>query len=162
MKQIWAPWRSKFIYQRKRKGCIFCQCQEKKSHSKNFVIETSRHSFSIMNIYPYNNGHVMVVPRLHKPSLEKLSADELMDLMSMLNRTTALIKKVLKPHGMNIGINIGKISGAGYPGHVHVHIVPRWQGDTNFMPVFTDTKVISESLETLYKSLKHASCKEKK
>lgn len=85
-----------------------------------------------------------------------------MDLMSMLNRTTALIKKVLKPHGMNIGINIGKISGAGYPGHVHVHIVPRWQGDTNFMPVFTDTKVISESLETLYKSLKHASCKEKK
>jgi len=111
----------------------------------------------MLNMYPYNNGHVMVAPKRHKPSLEVLSLPELTDLMLLLNKTTKLLSKVIKPHGYNIGVNIGKVSGAGFPGHVHIHIVPRWEGDTNFMPVLTDVKVISESLRSLYERLiKHA------
>jgi ATP adenylyltransferase len=154
MKTIWAPWRSKFIYERKRKGCIFCDAALSKNHKKHMVVDVSRHSFSMLNIYPYNNGHVMVSPKAHKPSLEKLSKDEAADLMVLLNKTTKLIKKELNPDGFNIGINMGRVSGAGYPGHVHIHVVPRWMGDTNFMPVFSDVKIISESLNMLYDRLK--------
>jgi ATP adenylyltransferase len=150
MKKIWAPWRSKFIYERKRTGCIFCKARDSKARKKSLVISVTRHSFSMLNLYPYNNGHVMVAPKRHKPCLEDLSRAEIADLMSLVNRMTVLLKKALKPEGFNIGINIGKVSGAGYPGHVHVHIVPRWTGDTNFMPVFSDIKIISESLSQLY------------
>jgi ATP adenylyltransferase len=154
MKKIWAPWRSKFIYDRKRKGCIFCDAVASKKPKKNLVIEQSDHSFSMLNLYPYNNGHIMVAPKSHKPTLESLSAKEIADLMALVNKSTVLIRKVLRPQGFNIGINIGKISGAGYPGHIHIHIVPRWNGDTNFMPVFSDVKIISESLNQLYDRLK--------
>jgi len=157
VKTIWAPWRSKFIYQRKRQGCIFCQARDSRNTSKSFVIEKTKHSFSMLNIYPYNNGHIMVVPKKHKSSLEKLSAPETTDLMRLLNKTTRLLSKVIKPQGYNIGVNIGKVSGAGFPGHVHMHIVPRWEGDTNFIPILGDVKVISESLSSLYERLrKHA------
>jgi ATP adenylyltransferase len=108
----------------------------------------------MLNLYPYNNGHIMVAPKSHKPTLESLSAKEIADLMALVNKSTVLIRKVLRPQGFNIGINIGKISGAGYPGHIHIHIVPRWNGDTNFMPVFSDVKIISESLNQLYDRLK--------
>lgn len=150
MKKIWAPWRSKFIYERKRKGCIFCNAALSKNHKKHLVVDVSEHSFSMLNLYPYNNGHIMAAPKAHKSSLEKLSQDEIADLMALLNKTTKLVKKELRPDGFNIGVNIGSVSGAGYPGHVHIHIVPRWKGDTNFMPVFSDVKVISESLNRLY------------
>ncbi len=157
MKTIWAPWRSKFIYTRKRRGCIFCRARDARDTAKHFVIQKTRHSFSMLNLYPYNNGHIMVVPKRHKGSLEDLSAAELSDMMSLLNKTTGLLTKMLKPKGYNIGINIGKVSGAGFPGHVHIHVVPRWEGDTNFMPVFSDNKIISESLSALYERLiKHA------
>ena len=154
MKKIWAPWRSKFIYERKRKGCIFCKARFSRDLKKHMVVEDSKYSFAMLNLYPYNNGHIMVAPKAHKPSIERLSRDEITDLMALLNRTTRLLREVLKPEGFNIGINIGKISGAGYPGHVHIHIVPRWKGDTNFMPVCSDVKVISESLSELYDRLK--------
>ena len=154
MKKIWAPWRSKFIYERKRKGCIFCKARLSRNPEKHLVVEDSRYSFAMLNLYPYNNGHIMVAPKAHKSGLEQLSRGEITDLMTLLNRTTILLRKVLKPDGFNIGINIGKVSGAGYPGHVHIHIVPRWKGDTNFMPVFSDVKVISESLLGLYGRLK--------
>ena len=154
MKKIWAPWRSKFIYDRKQKGCIFCNGRDSKSPNKSFIIKKTKHSFSILNIYPYNNGHIMVSPKRHVPSLEKLSSDEIGDLMELVNESTKTLKKVLKPEGFNIGANIGKVAGAGFPGHVHIHIVPRWAGDTNFMPVLNHTKVISESLEALYDRLK--------
>jgi ATP adenylyltransferase len=154
MKKIWAPWRSKFIYQRKRTGCIFCQARDAKDASKHLVVGSSRYSFSMLNLYPYNNGHIMVVPKSHKSSLEKLTGSEILDLMLLVNKTTMLLKKQLKPEGFNIGVNIGKISGAGYPGHVHIHIVPRWQGDTNFMPILSDVKIISESLNALYDRLR--------
>jgi len=154
MKKIWAPWRSKFIYDRKLKGCIFCHGRDSKSPKKSFVIKKTTHSFSMLNIYPYNNGHIMVSPKRHVSSLEKLSSDELQDIMKLVNESTKALTKVLKPEGFNIGANIGKVAGAGFPGHVHIHIVPRWLGDTNFMPVLTDTKIISESLDSLYNRLK--------
>ena len=154
MKKIWAPWRSKFIYERKRTGCIFCQALKSKNDKKNLIIERSRYSFSMLNLYPYNNGHIMAAPKSHKSNLEKLTQGEIADLMSLVNKTTKLLRRELQPAGFNIGINIGKISGAGYPGHVHIHIVPRWEGDTNFMPVLSGSKVISESLHELYKRLR--------
>jgi len=154
MKTLWAPWRSRFIYQRKKTGCIFCQAIKAKQVEKHMVVDISEHSFSMLNIYPYNNGHVMVAPKAHKPSLERLDVREITDLMLLVNKTTRLLKKNLDPEGFNIGVNIGRVAGAGYPGHVHIHIVPRWQGDANFMPVFSGTKVISESLDELYKRLK--------
>jgi len=154
MKNIWAPWRSKFIYDRKRKGCIFCMAKDTKSPKKSFVIKKTKHAFSMLNIYPYNNGHIMVSPKRHVSSLEKLSSDELQDIMELVNESTKVLTKALKPDGYNIGANIGKIAGAGFPGHVHIHIVPRFSGDTNFMPVLNHTKVISESLEALYDRLK--------
>ncbi|NQT95118.1 MAG: HIT domain-containing protein [Candidatus Omnitrophica bacterium] len=153
MKKIWAPWRSSFIYDRSKKSCIFCDGRDSKNLRKNFILKKTKHSFSMLNIYPYNNGHVMVAPKTHKPSLVKLTRDELTDLMLLVNETTKLLDKCLKPKGYNMGINIGKIAGAGFPGHVHIHIVPRWEGDTNFMPTISGTKVISESLDSLYKRL---------
>jgi ATP adenylyltransferase len=154
MKKIWAPWRSRFIYDRKRKGCIFCNALSSGKDEKSFILKRTKLSFAILNIYPYNNGHIMIAPKRHKPSLTKLTKEELTDLMLLLNESTEAITKVLKPDGYNIGVNIGKVAGAGFPGHIHIHIVPRWGGDTNFMPVLSHTKVISESLNSLYKRLR--------
>lgn len=148
MKELWAPWRSKYIYQRKNKRCIFCA-------PKDYVLEKTRYSFSMLNIYPYNNGHIMVAPFRHVKSLEYLSEKELTDLIKLVIKTKKMLDKKLKPQGYNIGLNIGKVSGAGFAGHVHIHVVPRWLGDTNFMPVTGNTKVVSESLgamRKLYKS----------
>ncbi|MDD5504540.1 MAG: HIT domain-containing protein [Candidatus Omnitrophica bacterium] len=151
MKKIWAPWRSKFICAgRQKKACIFCRAAISKDHKKNLIVDSSRYSFSMLNLYPYNNGHMMVAPKSHKPGLEQLSPAELTDIMGLLKKTIALLRKTLFPEGFNIGINTGKAAGAGFPGHLHIHVVPRWTGDTNFMPVSSDTKVISESLEALY------------
>jgi len=155
MKKIWAPWRSKFIYSRKRKGCIFCIADKSKDNDDHFVIKKTKLSFMMLNIFPYNNGHIMIAPKAHKGDLKALSGNELKDLMILLRDATALLDKTLKPHGYNIGINLGKKAGAGFPGHLHIHIVPRWEGDTNFMPVVAETKIISESLHSLYKRLKN-------
>ena len=108
----------------------------------------------MLNLYPYNNGHVMVAPYRHVKSLDMLTDDELLDLMKLVNRIKERIEKKMKPHGYNIGANIGKIAGAGFAGHVHIHIVPRWKGDTNFIPVVGDVKIVSESLDALYRILK--------
>jgi len=153
MDKLWAPWRSKYIYLRDRKGCIFCG-NRKTGKNTGYITERTRHSFSMLNLYPYNNGHVMVAPYRHVKSLELLSDAEMTDLMRLVNRTKLKIDKKLKPDGYNIGINLGKSGGAGYAGHLHIHIVPRWDGDTNFMPVLSGTKVVSESLDAMSKLLK--------
>jgi len=153
MNKLWAPWRSKYIYLRKKKRCIFCG-NRAGGGKKRYVLDRSRHSFSMLNLYPYNNGHVMVAPHRHVKSLELLSAGELADLAGLVNRTKVLLDRKLKPHGYNIGLNLGRVSGAGFAGHVHVHVVPRWEGDTNFMPIVADAKIVSESLEAMYKLLK--------
>lgn len=144
MESLWAPWRSKYIYLRKNKKCIFCE-------PKDYVLEKTKYSFSILNIYPYNNGHVMVAPHRHVKTIENLSDKELKDLMDLVIKTKKTLDKKLKPHGYNIGFNIGKAAGAGFAGHIHIHIVPRWAGDTNFMLAVSDTKVVSDSLDAMYK-----------
>ena len=147
MDTLWAPWRSKYIYSRKKKKCIFCV-------PKDYVIEKTKYSLAMLNIYPYNNGHVMVSPIRHVKSIEYLSEKEVCDLMNLVVKIKKTLDKKLKPHGYNIGFNVGKAGGAGFAGHVHIHIVPRWTGDTNFMPTVSNTKVLSDSLDAIYKLFK--------
>lgn len=157
MNRLWAPWRIRYIKAKKQKKCIFCSSLKKEQ--KNYVIFRTRHSISILNIFPYNNGHTLIAPLRHIPEFTKLKEKEVLDLFQTLNKTKRLLDKVLKPDGYNIGINISKSAGAGVTGHIHIHIVPRWIGDTNFMPVIFDTKIISQSQDELYKQLKHAKSK---
>jgi len=152
MDKLWAPWRSKYIYLRGNKKCIFCGNAKRPAHRR-YIINRSRHSFAMLNLYPYNNGHVMIAPYRHVSSLEDLTDKEMADMMRLVTKIKILLDKRLKPHGYNIGINIGKISGAGFTGHLHIHIVPRWTGDTNFMPIIANTKVVSESLEAMHELL---------
>ncbi len=144
MDRLWAPWRSKYIYSRKKKRCIFCRPKE-------YVVAESSLSFAVLNIYPYNNGHVMVAPKRHVKTIEHLTEPEVCDLMSLVVETKKVLNKKLKPHGYNIGFNVGKAGGAGFAGHMHIHIVPRWIGDTNFMPMVANTKVLSDSLDAMYR-----------
>ncbi len=161
MDKLWAPWRIKYIETAGKKSggkkCLFCQCA--KSKGRDYVIFKTRYSIAMLNIFPYNNGHVMVSPLRHTRKLSQLKDAEIIDLFKALNKVNKLLDKVLKPDGYNIGINISDVAGAGIPGHLHLHIVPRWKGDTNFMPVLNNTKVISQSLEELYKRLKNADAK---
>jgi len=154
MDKLWAPWRSKYVYLRKRVRCIFCNNKNSKNSFTRYIIDRTRHSFSMLNIYPYNNGHVMAAPFRHVKNLEDLSGEELMDLIALVKNTKKLLDKKMRPHGYNIGMNVGKVGGAGFDGHIHMHIVPRWTGDTNFMPVLADTKIVSDSLDALYRLLK--------
>ena len=151
MNKLWAPWRNVFIKVKKIKGCIFCVKGRKDKNL--FIVKRSRHSFAMLNIYPYNNGHIMVSPFRHAKDLKTLNDEELLDIIKLTRDMQALLEKKLKPHGFNIGINTGKVAGAGYKDHLHIHIVPRWKGDTNFMPAVSDTKVMPESLKELYKIL---------
>ena len=152
MDKLWAPWRVKYVQAKKQKGCIFCRSL--KSERKNYVIFKTKHSISILNIFPYNNGHIMVSPIRHVKEFIELKDSEILDLIKSLNKAKKLLSKTLKADGYNIGINESLAAGAGIAGHLHIHIVPRWLGDTNFMPVLSDTKVISQSLDELYKRLK--------
>lgn len=153
MDRLWAPWRIKYVGRKRRKGCIFCKVLKEKNDKKNFIVWRSRHCFVILNAFPYNNGHVMIVPNRHLKSLEDLGEEELLDINKVLIKIKSLIKKVLKPGGFNIGMNIGKVAKAGVDSHLHTHLVPRWLGDVNYMPVLADTKVVSQSLQELYKNL---------
>ncbi len=158
MDKLWAPWRSKYTKMVKSiKGCIFCSKPKEKKDKSNYIVTRSRHSFLMLNLYPYNNGHIMVAPYRHVKDFSKLTEEEMLDLLKLMKVSQALLSKTLKPEGYNIGINIGKAAGAGYKGHLHIHIVPRWVGDVNFMPVFSSTKVVSESLDALYSNLKRCS-----
>ena len=155
MERIWAPWRKAYITVKKPKGCIFCHALKQKKPAENtYLLKKERYAFSILNLYPYNNAHVMVAPTRHVKSLELLKEAELLAVMKLVNYTKKKIDRLLKPAGYNIGLNIGKVAGAGFPGHVHIHIVPRWQGDANFMPVISDTKVVPYSLLEMQKLLK--------
>lgn len=154
MDKLWAPWRIKYLKGPKKiKACLFCRVSKEFSDRKNLILVRSRHVFSMLNKYPYNNGHFMVSPYRHIKDISQFSDEEILDLFSTLNKMQALIKQELKPDGFNIGINIGRVSGAGIPNHLHLHAVPRWKEDTNFMPVVFNTKIISQSLEALYEKL---------
>lgn len=158
MDHLWAPWREKYVEQcyKKRKGCVFCAILKENKDARNYIFMRSRHSFAVLNIYPFNGGHALVLPRRHVDDLSRLSEAERTDLINMLIRVKALIEKALKAQAFNIGMNTGHVSGAGIPKHMHLHIVPRWTGDVNFMPVIFGTKVIPVSLKRVYKVLKDA------
>ena len=158
MERLWAPWRVTYITQivKKSKGCVFCSIFKQKTDLKNYVLMRTAHAYSVLNIYPYNNGHMLIVTNRHVDDLDKLTRVEREDLFDLLRTTKSLVQRALKPKGYNIGINLGRVAGAGFPGHVHIHLVPRWKGDVNFMPVTAHTKVLSQSLEVLYKELSRA------
>ncbi|MDD5465307.1 MAG: HIT domain-containing protein [Candidatus Omnitrophica bacterium] len=156
MDTLWAPWRINYVgKKKKRKGCIFCHA--KKSALNDQVIFKTAKSICLLNKYPYNNGHIMICPLRHIGQVSRLKEEEVLDIFKSFKKAKALLEKVLKPQGYNIGLNLGAAAGAGVTGHLHLHIVPRWFGDTNFMPSASGTKVISQSLDELAKRLrKHA------
>lgn len=155
MDKLWAPWRVKYVTQIivKTKGCIFCKMHQEKKDKRNYIFFRSSYAYAVLNIYPYNNGHVLIVPYRHIKDLWRLNKEERDDLFELLRKVQNLLDHVLHPGGYNIGLNIGRVAGAGFPGHLHMHLVPRWKGDVNFMPVVGNTKVISQSLKTLLRKL---------
>ena len=153
MKQIWAPWRIEYIRMQKPAGCILCDKPEQKDDVANYILYRGDNNFVIMNSYPYNPGHLMVAPYRHVANLEELTDAERHEHFDIVSRSIKLLKEVFGPAGFNIGMNIGKVAGAGIDDHIHTHIVPRWQGDTNFMPVIADVRVVPEALAETYKKL---------
>ncbi|MBN1153915.1 HIT domain-containing protein [candidate division KSB1 bacterium] len=154
MDMLWAPWRIDYILQPKGDGCIFCDKPAEHDDQANLIPFRGETCYVIMNYYPYNNGHVMVVPYRHTSDLTSLSQDEYLEMMNLVSKSIQVINKALNPHGFNIGMNLGSVAGAGVKDHLHFHVVPRWNGDMNFMPVVGHTKVISEALEETCKKLK--------
>jgi ATP adenylyltransferase len=154
MKKLWAPWRKTYIRPDKpARGCVFCRLT-RGGRSGEHVLKRTRHSFAVLNLYPYNNGHTLVLPLRHVDSIADLSDEERLDWLELFEDVRKALARALKPHGFNAGINLGRTAGAGIPGHLHFHLVPRWDGDTNFMPVIAQTKVISESLDSVFREVK--------
>lgn len=155
VERIWAPWRMGYILSEKSDVCFLCEKVREGEDKKNYILDRGRYSFVIMNIFPYNNGHLMIAPYKHTGNLQDLSDEELLELMKILNKWVKILTDSFHPQGFNIGINLGKVAGAGLEEHLHYHIVPRWDGDTNFMPVVAGTKIISDSLDSCYEYLKN-------
>ena len=147
---LWAPWRIEYITGPKGEQCIFCDPDP--AH----VVERGEHCFTILNAYPYAPGHVMVAPFRHVGALDALTEDEMLELMGLARRTVAAQKTAMNPDGFNVGLNLGKVAGAGIADHLHLHVVPRWEGDNNFMPVLGDTRVIGQALEATRRDLVEA------
>jgi ATP adenylyltransferase len=137
----------------KGQDCIFCERLKENKDEDNFILYRGKTAFIILNIFPYSNGHLMVVPYRHLGELEGLEDEELGELMSLVKKSAGLLKKALNPQGFNIGLNMGRVAGAGIEDHIHIHVIPRWEGDTNFLPLIGETKVIPELLKDTYKKL---------
>lgn len=146
MRQLWAPWRLEYIQGQKQEGCIFCQVSAGSEDQQRLVVARGARCFVILNLFPYNTGHAMVVPYRHRSRLEELDEDELRDLMRYTDYTLRVQEQVLHAEGFNVGMNLGRAAGAGIDDHLHIHVVPRWVGDSNYMPVIGDVKVIPEHL----------------
>lgn len=158
MDRIWAPWRAQYIHQGATSPepvgrCFLCQAIEADEDRANLLACRGQHSIVMLNRYPYNNGHLLIAPRVHRGTLAELEGEDLVEPIQVVRRMTAILDRMLRPQGYNIGLNQGKSAGAGLPGHLHWHIVPRWDGDTNFMPVLGEAKVIVESLNSFYDRL---------
>ncbi len=151
---LWAPWRMEYILGEKESGCIFCTRINQDNDKENLILLRGKNNFVIMNKYPYNNGHLMAVPNRHTSEFDSLSDPEKLEMMNLVSKSMNVLKKTVNPDGFNVGLNIGKIAGAGIDDHLHFHIVPRWAADTNFMPVVGQTKIISEDLGETWERLK--------
>jgi ATP adenylyltransferase len=155
---LWAPWRIEYILSEKPDSCIFCDfpAAPEGDDRKNLVVHRSAHAFTCLNRYPYNSGHVMVIPRAHVQELGALSPEAFADLGEELRRAVAALNAALQPQGMNVGMNLGRPAGAGIDEHLHWHVVPRWVGDNNFMPVLADQRVVVEALDATWERLRPA------
>lgn len=155
MDVLWAPWRMEYIksHEKKPDHCLFCEKLRSSSDKDNLLLYRSAHSFVVMNPYPYNNGHIMVLPNLHIPSLDGLDDDALLDFIKVTRFALTVLTKAMAPEGFNAGLNLGKVAGAGLGQHVHLHIVPRWNGDASFMTVIGEIRVIPEHIVCTYDTL---------
>ena len=154
MKVLWAPWRMEYILaDRSSEPCIFCPGQDRSRDEERLILHVGGMSMVIMNRYPYNNGHLLAAPVRHVPGLESLGAEEKLDLLETVQNSMAVLHRVMKPEGFNVGVNLGKVAGAGVEDHLHFHIVPRWHGDTNFMTVLGEVRMIPEHIRATYRKL---------
>ena len=159
---MWAPWRMPFIQKVKKTasnvgGCIFCKAfKQRKADKANFVLGRGKYSVAMLNIFPYNNGHLMVAPKKHTGDFQKITGSEWQDMLVLAGECQRALEKTLHPHGYNVGINVGRAGGAGLEDHLHMHLVPRWNGDANFMPIIGATKVLPQALSESYGQLKKA------
>jgi ATP adenylyltransferase len=159
MKTLWAPWRMEYIIEAKEdtsERCIFCDKPKQKTDRKNLIVYRTENCFVMLNKYPYNNGHLMIIPYIHVPDPLLLDDKILLGVQLTINLAIRALDQTMQPHGLNIGMNIGRTAGAGIDDHIHWHLVPRWNGDTNFMPVISETKVVSEALDKTWGKLHKA------
>ncbi len=156
LKYVWSPWRMAYILSPKTEECVFCSAQAGPVGVENLVVHRGQRAFVILNRYPYTSGHLMVVPNDHQPSIEALEPETRAELMELAAQVMQVLRKTYQPEGFNVGINVGEAAGAGIEDHVHLHVVPRWQGDTNFMSSLGQTRVLPETLETTYTRIKQA------
>jgi ATP adenylyltransferase len=154
MDQLWAPWRLAYVAKEppltQEEACFVCRGLAEEDDRKNQIVRRTPLSVVLLNKYPYNNGHLLIGPRRHVGRLDEMTSEELLDVNEQLRKMVGILERKMKPDGFNIGVNLGRVAGAGLPGHIHWHIVPRWNGDTNFMPIFADVKVIVQSLDALF------------
>lgn len=160
MKRLYSPWRSEYIQtfkeRKKSKGCLFCTIAKDNNDAKNLIVWRGQKCFVVINRFPYNSGHIMIVPYKHAKDFSKLTDSELSEIMITAKKCFKAFKEVNNPQGFNFGLNIGSVAGAGIAGHIHFHIVPRWDGDTNFMPVLASIKIISEDINKCFKQFREA------
>jgi len=159
MEHLWAPWRIEYIQnirKTEQKGCLLCRKPQEENDEASLILYRGKANFVMLNAFPYNPGHLMVAPYRHLADLQSLTDEEAKEHFALIKKGTALLTKVLNPAGFNIGLNLGRVGGAGIEGHLHTHVVPRWEGDTNFMPVLGDTRVVSQALADTYRKLKSA------
>jgi ATP adenylyltransferase len=156
MDRLWAPWRFDYIAIEQPQGCIFCVKSQATEDEKNHILWRGEKVFMLLNTFPYNTGHLMVAPYRHTGDALELSPEEGLELFHGVKLGVSALKEVFKPQGFNIGSNVGQVAGAGFADHLHVHVVPRWSGDTNFMAVLNDTRVVPQALATTYEKLKEA------
>ena len=155
MKHLWSPWRMKYIQaNKKEEGCVFCNVQEMPDNEENLIVYRGTLSYVIMNRFPYTSGHVLVIPYVHENNLEALDKATRAEMMELATQTMTVLRGIYKPQGFNFGANIGSAAGAGIAPHVHLHIVPRWDGDTNFMSSLGETRVLPEALEETYRRVR--------
>ena len=155
MRQLWAPWRMAYVGSEPvTDGCIFCEKAAAHDDERNLILWRDERCFALMNIFPYNNGHLMIAPYAHQPTILELDAATLTAMMTLAQRCVRAMRTALNAQGFNLGVNQGAVAGAGITDHVHMHVVPRWNGDTNFMPVLADVKVMPDYLENTYRRIR--------
>lgn len=156
MKQLWSPWRMRYLSTFKKNGCVFCHALQREDSPENLIVFRGERAFVILNAFPYTNGHLMVIPYKHVPDLADLEPEIRAEMIELVTKASQVLRKVYSPEGFNIGINMGEAAGAGIEEHIHIHIVPRWNGDTNFMTAVGQTRVLPEELSQTYQRVKEA------